>query len=456
MRHVSHKHGAELVNSARVAMLTRERDLEQIAYASADDAWILEDEDGLCFVALGKVPERRFVLEATYVYLVVKNGVPVGYLQGSGLGGWAEINYNIFPPWRGRDAAALYARSLAVIRAFQHVSTFIVDPYQLGADNEEAIASGAWWFYYKLGFRPRGREARALALREQDRVTKRVSYRSSPSTLRELALSPMVLQLYDQPRFPYGGVGPVGLHASHRLSKRGGGLRSEGLASASEEAAALLGASATRARACAATSATRSPSGAPSWSRSPASRTGAPPSAAACSMSSKRVVAEPSAPTWRLCSTPPGSSTRWRRWRKASARSRDSHYCAREAPAGAFFAPAVGALPVVIGPKRTCRFALHMSAFDPKRTLAAVSPRSNRTPFVLAQTIAWGAPLLEISTTRSHHERRPWELQPKHAVFTSPFLSLLHDRRGFRRHRRLAHTAPSLRRSAWARHSYQR
>ena len=136
MRHVNHKRGAELVDAARVAMLTRERDLEQIAYAYPGDAWILEDEDGLCFVALGKVPERRFVLEATYVYLVVKNGVPVGYLQGSGLGGWAEINYNIFPPWRGRDAAALYARSLAVIHALQHVSTFIVDPYQLGAYNE--------------------------------------------------------------------------------------------------------------------------------------------------------------------------------------------------------------------------------------------------------------------------------------------------------------------------------
>ena len=84
MRHVNHERGAELVDAARVAMLTRERDLEQIAYAYPDDAWILEDEDGLCFVALGKVPERRFVLEATYVYLVVKNGVPVGYLQGSG------------------------------------------------------------------------------------------------------------------------------------------------------------------------------------------------------------------------------------------------------------------------------------------------------------------------------------------------------------------------------------
>jgi hypothetical protein len=226
MRHVNHKRGGELVDAARVARAT---------------PGFLEDEDGLCFVALGKVPERRFVLEATYVYLVVKNGVPVGYLQGSGLGGWAEINYNIFPPWRGRAAAALYARSLAVIRAFQHVSTFIVDPYQLGADNEEAIESGAWWFYYKLGFRPRDREARALALREQERVTKRASYRSSLSTLRELALSPMVLQLCDKPRFPYGGVGPVGLHASHRLSERGGGLRSEGLARTSEEAAALLG-----------------------------------------------------------------------------------------------------------------------------------------------------------------------------------------------------------------------
>ena len=99
----------------------------------------------------------------------------------------------------------------------------------------------AWWFYYKLGFRPRDRETRALALREQERATKRASYRSSRSTLRKLAAFPMVLQLYDRPRFPYGGVGPVGLQASHCLSERGGGLRSEGLARTSEEAAVLLG-----------------------------------------------------------------------------------------------------------------------------------------------------------------------------------------------------------------------
>ena len=33
--------------------------------------------------------------------------------------------------------------------------TFAIYPYQLGHENDEGLQSGAWWFYYKLGFRPR-------------------------------------------------------------------------------------------------------------------------------------------------------------------------------------------------------------------------------------------------------------------------------------------------------------
>ena len=33
--------------------------------------------------------------------------------------------------------------------------TFAIYPYQLGHENDEGLDSGAWWFYYKLGFRPR-------------------------------------------------------------------------------------------------------------------------------------------------------------------------------------------------------------------------------------------------------------------------------------------------------------
>ena len=241
IRHVSKIRGEEFVDTAREAMLTRSRDLEQIAYANPGDAWLIEDGDGLSFVALGMLPDRRFVLEATYVYLMVQNGVPIGYMQGSGLGGWAEINFNIFPPWRGRGAALLYARSLAAIHSLQRVTTFIVDPYQLGDGNEEAIETGAWWFYFKLGFRPLGDTATLeLAMREEERAHRRSGYRSSSATLRRLAEQPMIFSAGEAPRFPYGGVGLVGLHASARLSEHGGGYRRDALERASDEAAQLL------------------------------------------------------------------------------------------------------------------------------------------------------------------------------------------------------------------------
>ena len=39
---------------------------------------------------------------------------------------------------------------------------FSIDPYQLGHDNREGLLSGAWWFYYKLGFRPYDPEVRRV------------------------------------------------------------------------------------------------------------------------------------------------------------------------------------------------------------------------------------------------------------------------------------------------------
>ena len=44
------------------------------------------------------------------------------------------------------------ARRTALRLAFGCTS-FSIEPYQLGRDNDEGIESGAWWFYRKLGFR---------------------------------------------------------------------------------------------------------------------------------------------------------------------------------------------------------------------------------------------------------------------------------------------------------------
>jgi hypothetical protein len=76
-----------------------------------------------------------------------------------------------------------------------NADTFVVEPYQLGEENEEAIQSGAWWFYNKLGYKPYDREASRLAKWENEKRRARKNYRSSPSALRRLAQAPMFLHL---------------------------------------------------------------------------------------------------------------------------------------------------------------------------------------------------------------------------------------------------------------------
>jgi len=56
--------------------------------------------------------------------------------------------------------------------------SFTIYPYQLGEGNHEAIESGAWWFYQKLGFRPRDPDARRLMEQERNRMRSRPSHRA--------------------------------------------------------------------------------------------------------------------------------------------------------------------------------------------------------------------------------------------------------------------------------------
>ncbi len=60
-------------------------------------------------------------------------------------------------------------------------------PYQLGHNNEEAIESGAFWFYRKLGFRPGRPDLLRLVEREERRIASNPKYRTSARTLRHLA-----------------------------------------------------------------------------------------------------------------------------------------------------------------------------------------------------------------------------------------------------------------------------
>jgi hypothetical protein len=176
-----------VIRLARISMITRERDVAAFQFANPGDVFLVDDGQGLAFATMGMIPERRATLPATYTALTLKNGVPIGYIQVEVLGRHGALSYNTFEAFRGAEAARVLARFLATTRHLFGCTEFSVEPYQLGAGNEEGIESGAWWFYQRLGFRPRALQARRIAARELARRAANRRYRSSPPTLRTLA-----------------------------------------------------------------------------------------------------------------------------------------------------------------------------------------------------------------------------------------------------------------------------
>ncbi len=243
---LSGQRASRMLEMARDAMVTRSRDLDAFAYGSADDVRLVTWEDGLQFAVIGVRPERRLLLEAVYAFLTLKNGVPAGYVLNSALFGSAEIAFNVFEAFRGVEAAQVYARVLATVKEVFHASAFTIFPYQLGDGNDEALDSGAWWFYQKLGFRPRAPAVVALMHRELGRQRRDPSSRSTRATLARLAKENLFLHLGRERRDVIGEVPlpSVGVAATALLSRRfggGGAPADRGDSACAAEAKARLG-----------------------------------------------------------------------------------------------------------------------------------------------------------------------------------------------------------------------
>jgi hypothetical protein len=243
IRAVSAAEAGELVALAREAMVTRSRDLDAFMFADPRDVRLVDCGGGLQFACLGVVPERRLLLEAVYGFLTLQNGVPIGYVLASALMGSCEVAFNVFETFRGGESAHVYARALSMCRALFGADTFTVYPYQLGHENEEGLRSGAFWFYAKLGFRPRDRGAAAILDRERRSMRRRPGHRSSLPTLRELA-SRNVFWTTGKDRKDVIGSFPlekIGLAVIGSLAGRFGSDRERGERICAEEAARILG-----------------------------------------------------------------------------------------------------------------------------------------------------------------------------------------------------------------------
>jgi len=243
VRALTAREGERALALARDCMVTRSRDLDVFAWGDPRDVRRVDCGDGLEFLMIGALPERRLLLEAVYGFLTLKNGVPVGYVLTSALYRSAEIAYNVFDTFRGAEAGPVYGKVLGMTRALFGADTFTIFPYQLGEGNDEAIESGAWWFYQKLGFRPRDPAVHALMQRELAHMARRPRHRSSPAVLRRLARANLYWSPGPARRDVIGELplASAGIAASRLVARRFAGERARAQESCEREAAARFG-----------------------------------------------------------------------------------------------------------------------------------------------------------------------------------------------------------------------
>lgn len=192
---VSKRRGAALIDVAMASLAARHRETYHFNFANPDEAYLADVGEGVNVAVFGLRPEHRFPLECTMGFLILANGVPVGY-GGSSIA-FKQINtgINVFDEYRGSEAAYLWVQVMRVYHSLVGCTRFIANAYQIGEGNREALQSGAFWFYYRLGFRPVSHGVRALALKELAKRHRDPGYRSKTKTLRDLAGCDMHLTL---------------------------------------------------------------------------------------------------------------------------------------------------------------------------------------------------------------------------------------------------------------------
>ena len=171
----------------REVMLVRYRELYGTTLGDPRSVVRADVGRGVTIYLWNLPPDRRLPLRAYVAGLTLKNGVPINYIEAIGLCEWMEVGFNTFYTFRGGEAGWIYAQVLRCLCHLMGTTCVSVYPYQLGHDNEEAIESGAFWFYRKLGFRPGRADLQKLAEREEQKIAADTKYRTPARTLKRLA-----------------------------------------------------------------------------------------------------------------------------------------------------------------------------------------------------------------------------------------------------------------------------
>jgi hypothetical protein len=228
---------AQLVDTARTVLATMARETDPITYASA--VTLHDMGRGLRIALFSLDVPHRLPFDSYVGFMAFRNGVPLAYG-----GAWivprrAKVGLNVFPAQRGGESAWFFAQLLRLYRGRYAVDVFEAENYQLGHHNPEGLRSGAYWFYYRLGFRPPDPALQRIAAREFARLSGRRRYVVPRPVLSTLVEAGLELVLADAPG-PTFDAGRLTAEVSRHVVTHYDGDRQRALTSARRRLHAAL------------------------------------------------------------------------------------------------------------------------------------------------------------------------------------------------------------------------
>lgn len=187
----------QLCKVIKYAMPLTQREIDTASYLDEDSVRLFQLERGVMVAIHAMIPQRQLPLESSVGFTLFKNGIPVSYGGTWIFGPRARFGLNIFDAFRGGESGYTLCQLLRVFRQVFSISYFEVESYMFGYANPEGINTGAFWFYYKYGFRPVNKELMKLAKQEKHKIKTRKNYLSSEKTLIRFTQSNMALNLGD-------------------------------------------------------------------------------------------------------------------------------------------------------------------------------------------------------------------------------------------------------------------
>jgi len=184
---LNQQQAGQIIECGRIVLARHLREIDPVTFTSPELVSYYQLSRGISVALMSMVPDRRHPIDSYMGYVAFKNGLPVAYAGSWLLFDSGRIGLNIFPAYRGGESRYLFEEIIELHRQVYNLKRFTADPYQIGKHNSDGIKSGAFWFYYYIGFRPVKEEQKRIAGEEYQKIKKTKGYRTPAPVLEKLA-----------------------------------------------------------------------------------------------------------------------------------------------------------------------------------------------------------------------------------------------------------------------------